>query len=282
MPYTVFIITDLSTATTEIIRASVLAVLVPVLLPIIAVILISIVIWYRRRSRVFDAPTNYNQRPLPPAPSVRMDSAGINDTNTNNNSDGQPQEHVHNVIHQHESTSLDGRVVSPDSEDFASNSSTTTPTDSPLSNEENDNTVIYAVISQPPAINPDAVVSARVPSTTHLDLSSERADLPLNVEDGDTTDESTRENANEVREIRDESTAENLSDELRMLSPNVAMNVSYQPSTSFNFQRNSAYGTNVAIAPEIETTENIAYEHSESNDIALPTGDTDSITTQQQ
>ena len=66
-----------------------------------------------------------------------------------------------------------------------------------------------------------------------------------------------------------------------MPSPNVAMNVSYQPSTNLNFERNFAYGTNVAIAPEIETSENIAYEHSESNNAASPIGDNDSMTMQQ-
>jgi hypothetical protein len=50
-------------------------------------------------------------------------------------------------------------------------------------------------------------------------------------------------------------------DELGIPSPNVTENVSYQPSTRFSLERNPAYGTNIAIAPEIETSANIAYEH---------------------
>ena len=36
-------------------------------------------------------------------------------------------------------------------------------------------------------------------------------------------------------------------------------NSAYQPSTNFSFARNPAYGTNVGIAPEIETEDNAAY-----------------------
>ena len=36
-------------------------------------------------------------------------------------------------------------------------------------------------------------------------------------------------------------------------------NQSYQPSTNFIFVTNSSYGTNVAIAPDISTQENVAY-----------------------
>ena len=42
---------------------------------------------------------------------------------------------------------------------------------------------------------------------------------------------------------------------------NIMVNVSYQPSsTCFNIERNPAYGTDIAVAPEIETSENITYE----------------------
>ena len=37
-------------------------------------------------------------------------------------------------------------------------------------------------------------------------------------------------------------------------------NVSYQPSTNFTFATNSAYGADIAIAPEIDTEGNMAYE----------------------
>ena len=38
-------------------------------------------------------------------------------------------------------------------------------------------------------------------------------------------------------------------------------NVSYQPSTNFIFATNPAYETDIAIAPEIPTEENVAYQH---------------------
>ena len=38
-------------------------------------------------------------------------------------------------------------------------------------------------------------------------------------------------------------------------------NASYQPNTNFVFAANPAYGTGIAIAPEIPTEENIAYQH---------------------
>ena len=44
-------------------------------------------------------------------------------------------------------------------------------------------------------------------------------------------------------------------------SPNVTEDASYQPSTRFSLEMNLAYGTNIAIAPEIEASNNIAYEH---------------------
>ena len=51
-------------------------------------------------------------------------------------------------------------------------------------------------------------------------------------------------------------TIEDVEEDVRM---RMDENSAYQPSTSFSFARNSAYGTNVSIAPEIETEENAAY-----------------------
>ena len=110
------------------------------------------------------------------------------------------------------------------------------------------------ILSQSLATNPDAAVSGRPPSPSHsveTDLPSERAD------------ETNFLSNLEVGEATEESTADNTNDKLRVPSPDVATNVSYQPSTNFNIESNSAYGTNVAIAPEIQTSENIAYEHSD-------------------
>ena len=289
---------------------------------------------YKRISRgqlIYDVPYNYELPPLPPR--IRRMDSGIYDTISNGSKDGL-QDQLQGYA-QSELKSLDSKVVSPEYEIFAAINS-----NSPVSNE-NDNTEISST-------NPDT-------ASTHLvgaDSSSERADLPLNL-DTDTAENlndelripnpniteinlvptsvqkeilliaiapeietseniayeySESNNTNEtvvsqssiassdavvsivpppthsietdsslervdradlpsnleVREPREDSTAENTNGELRVPSPDVAVNASYQPSTNFNLERNSAYGTNVAIAPEIETSENIAYEHNKS------------------
>ena len=52
-----------------------------------------------------------------------------------------------------------------------------------------------SVMKKMTAANPDVAVSATMPpSTMHSNLSLERADLPLNVEDGNTTDKHMTEN----------------------------------------------------------------------------------------
>ena len=45
-------------------------------------------------------------------------------------------------------------------------------------------------------------------------------------------------------------------------------NASYLPSTNFIFAANPAYGTDVAIAPEIPTEDNIAYQHACSSQLS--------------
>ena len=110
-------------------------------------------------------------------------------------------------------------------------------------------------ISQFPSTNPD---TAKDSSTgPGPDSPSERANLPLNL----ATDDK----------------AENPNDEFRVIpSPNVIENVSYQPSTRFSLERNLAYGTDIAIAPEIETAANIAYK---SNVQSLPTNHDAAVST---
>jgi hypothetical protein len=97
-------------------------------------------------------------------------------------------------------------------------------------------------ISQLPSTNPD---TARL-SSTHSHSPSERANLPLNL----------ATNRAEIPKFNDEG----------IPSPNTTENVSYQPSTRFSLERNPAYGSkDIAIAPEIETSTNIAYEHINPN-----------------
>jgi hypothetical protein len=78
-------------------------------------------------------------------------------------------------------------------------------------------------------------------SSTHSYSPSEEANLPLNL----------ATNRAEIPKFNDEG----------IPSPNTTENVSYQPSTRFSLERNPAYRTNIAIAPEIETSANIAYEY---------------------
>ena len=230
--YTACIIshTELSAMITSII--STLVALTTVIAVMVAVALVYFAgTRYKRRSRgqlIYDVPYNYELPPLPPR--IRRTDSEIYDTISNGSKDGlqdQPQGHA-----QSKSKSLVSQVVSSDSEMLAANSCLN---NSPLS------TVNDIATSQFPSTNPDIAGL----SSTHsvgIDSSLERAVLLLDLD-----------------------TAENLNDELRIPSPNVTENVSYQPSTNFSLEKNPAYGTNVSIAPEIETSENIAYEHSESN-----------------
>ena len=99
------------------------------------------------------------------------------------------------------------------------------------------------VTSQFPSTNPDD--SSTLSIGPGPDSPSERANLPLNLATDDR--------------------AENPNDEFGVIpSPNVIENVSYQQSTRFSLERNPAYGTDIAIAPEIGTRANIAYEHTVS------------------
>ena len=217
-----------------------------------------------KRELLYDVPYNYELPPLPPRIG-RMES-GIYDTISNGSNDGpqnQPQALQVENISQCEHISQD-RIVLPGSEVPAASMSP--PSD------ENDNTVNDTVVSQfPPATSPDAIISARSDASScmqlaEIDLSSERAngsDLLLDLKAGVTTNEPTAETQND--EFRTPRT-----------KFNITANVSYQPSTNFDFERNPAYRTNVAIAPEIETRENIAYEHSESNISASSIGDDES------
>ena len=57
-------------------------------------------------------------------------------------------------------------------------------------------------------------------------------------------------------------------------------NASYQPSTNFDFTANLAYGTDIAIAPEIPTEANIAYQHTSSSQLSSSPDDNFSSATQ--
>jgi hypothetical protein len=136
---------------------------------------------------------------------------------------------------------MDSRIY-----DSISDSHRDDPQNQPLTHTQgyhkSDGEVIAATnniaISQLPSTNPD---TAKL-SATHSYSPSERANLPLNL-------------ATNRAEIPN--------DELGIPSPNTTENVSYQPSTRFSLERNPAYGTNnnIAIASEIETSANIAYDN---------------------
>ena len=191
---------------------------------------------------IYDTPYNNELPPLPPR-ILRMDS-GNYDTISNSSKDDLQRQPLGYT--QSESNSLDNK---PDDEIVAANRC--------LINSFNDKSIEATngiAISQFPSTNPDTAKN----SSTHsigIDSSSERANLPLNLATDDR--------------------AENPNDELGIIpSPNVTGDASHQPSTRFSLETNLAYGTNIAIAPEIEASNNIAYEHTVLSQ-SLPTTNPD-------
>ena len=148
-------------------------------------------------------------------------SSGIYDIISNgSNCDLQNQPQANVQISQRESRSLDRahsvQVVLPDREVSAA-------TDNSQCYNTNKNGNTESVISH---ATTDAITCTR-PSSTQLDSSSERANgasVQLNQEVGVTT-------------------MTNSSDDLRTIDT-VTVNMSYQPSTNFDVERNLAYGTN--------------------------------------
>jgi hypothetical protein len=217
--------------------------LVTLIITVMAVMVVVVLVYCagtrcRRRgqSTTYDTPYNYELHvhvpPLPPR-LQRMDSGmyEIISNSSKDNLQNQPQS---------ESKSLDNKL---DGEIIANRCSIN---NSPFNDKSGEatNDIIIA-ISQSPSSNPDTATKDSSTHSVGTDSPSERANLPLN------------------QAIDDR--AEDPNDELGIIpSPNVTENVSYQPSTRFSLERNPAYGTDIAIAPEIETTQNIAYEHSNS------------------
>ena len=145
---------------------------------------------------------------------------------------------------QHESRSLENVVVE-DSE-----ASTTVLNNSPPCNGlDANNTVNNGIMSQnQPAIDGplDAAVNCTRPSGRLR--TTDETEPPVNLQAGVITTELT-----------------DVEDQVNEPRMNIMVNVSYQPSTCFNFERNPACGTDIAVAPEIETSENIAYECCENS-----------------
>ena len=187
---------------------------------------------------IYDTPCNYQLPPLPPR-MLRMDS-GNYDTISNDSMKDDLQRQPPGYTPS-ESNSLENK---PDDETIAANRC--------LINSFNDESVEATnniAVAQFPSTNPDTAKDSAAHSIGK-DSPSERANLPLNL--------ATDDRAN---------------DELGVIpSPNVIENVSYQPRTRFSLERNPAYGTDIAIAPEIETGANIAYQ---SNVQSLPTTNPD-------
>ena len=247
-------------------------VIISVLATFTAVIIILAIIYFfmtlykrkreSRRELIYDVPYAYELPPLPPR--ILRRNSGIYDTisnGSNGDPQNQPQTMIDNNTSQCQSRSLD-RVALADSEVPVVVSCIATLNNSSLRNESDaEDTANDAAISQCPPVSPvEALIGTR--PSTQLDLSSERAnetetEPPLNLEIGEITD------LEELTGVEDQI------GELRILGMNVTANVLYQPSTRFQLERNPAYNTNVAIAPEIETSENVAYEHCESNNISL-------------
>ena len=214
--------------------ASIISMLVTLIIVIIVVMVAIILLYFvgtrcRRGQLIpYNTSHNYQLPPLPPR-TLRTDS-GNYDTISNGSKDDlqrQPPGYT-----QSESNSLDNKL---DDETTAANRCLINPF-----NDESVEATNGIAISQFPSTNPDTAKD----SATHsigIDSPSERANLPLNLATDDR--------------------AENPNDEFGVIpSPNVIENVSYQPSTRFSLERNPAYGTDIAIAPEIGTRANIAYK----------------------
>ena len=97
-------------------------------------------------------------------------------------------------------------------------------------------------------------------STVIIDIENSVELHSCSIHSGDEMEASEQQSISDPGTITNEmesSTAENDTG-IRMFE-----NESYQPSlvSSITLDQNSAYGTNVATAPEIETEENIAYQH---------------------
>ena len=220
--------------------ASMISMLVTLTAVIIVVMVVVILYFAGTRCRrgqltIYDTPYNYQLPPLPPRV-LRMDSGNYDIISNGSKDDLQKQPPGYT---QSESNSLDNKL---DDETIAANRC--------LNNSFSDESVEATngiATSQFLSTNPDTAKD----SATHsigIDSPSERANLPLNLATDDR--------------------AENPNDEFGVIpSPNVIENVSYQPSTRFSLERNPAYGTDIAITPEIETDANIAYK---SNVQSLP------------
>ena len=218
--------------------ASMISMLVTLTAVIIVVMVVVILCFagtrYRRgQLTIYDTPYNYQLPPLPPRV-LRMDSGNYDTISNGSKYDLQRQPLGYT---QSESNSLDNKL----------DDETIITANRCLINSFSDESVEATngiAISRFPSTNPDTAKD----SATHsigIDSPSERANLPLNL--------ATDDRAN---------------DELGNIpSPNVIENISYQPSTRFSLERNPAYGTDIAIAPEIETNASIAYK---SNVQSLP------------
>jgi hypothetical protein len=187
----------------------------------------------RGQLNIYDTPYNYH---LPPLPSHLQET--VYDTISNGSRDDVPNQPLAHTQTQSESKSPDNKS---DGEIIAANRCLI---NSPFSDESGKATNDIA-ISQFSSTNPDTAWL----SSIGTDSPSEKANLPLNLAFDDRAD-----------------------DEFGIIpSPNDAKNISYQPtcSTRFSLERNPAYGTDIAIAPEIEITQNIAYEYSNSTIIII-------------
>ena len=203
------------------------------------------------REIIYDVPYGYELPPLPPPRVVLRRNSEIYETISNGSDDelhNQPQVVLDDNSSQHESRSLENVVVE-DSE-----ASTTVLNNSPPCNgHDANNTVNNGIMSQnqPAIASPlDAAVNCTRPSDRlRTTDETDETEPPVNLQAGVITTELT-----------------DVEDQVNEPRMNIMVNVSYQPSsTCFNIERNPAYGTDIAVAPEIETSENIAYECCENS-----------------
>ena len=225
---------------------------------------------------LYDVPYNYALPPLPPR--VQRKDLGLYDTISNDDINNMESETAfstaavnsvfHNRISFNEQYNIENDVV---------------PSVFDTETCQKENEMNTSVLSQ--KLMNDIVMQS-IPATSDASRMQERwvgESRTLRTETGDTgvnrevhvdeMEESTassvrvtiQENQVTVGESRTEMNDTQINNVVEESTPCTGVrmqeNVSYQPSTNFIFATNPAYETDIAIAPEIPTEENVAYQH---------------------
>ena len=212
--------------------------------------------YQKRRLTLYDAPYNYALPPLPPRIN-RMDS-GLYDTISEKtvseselNADLSSQEPVKDITLHSLTVTCDGSGIQESG--VEENQTETGDTEA---NREVDEMNVSTSCEGVNVLENDVTVE------------TETGNTEVNRE-VDTIEENTSSEGEKILEndvtIRTGSTEVNSEFKVEESTPCTGVrmqeNVSYQPSTNFDFATNPAYETDIAIAPEIPTEDNVAYRY---------------------